>query len=291
VSAGANIPSEVGDGRYRVHEPLGSGSMGTVYGATGPGGEAVAVKILHEHLTGAPDVVARFRREAKLAAKITSPFVAPVLGAGRSPQGLYWIAYQRLHGETLEACLAREGAMDPQRAAVVVDHVLRGLGAAHAVGIVHRDIKPANIFLQAVDGGSRACVLDFGSSKYAPPPDAAASQPLTTAHTPLGTVSYMPPEQFGGASTVDARADLYAAGVVAFEVLTGGLPFVGATRGAVLLAKRQGAARTLAEASVGRAWGAGMEGFFLMALAREVPGRFADAEAMRRAWATEGRNK
>jgi serine/threonine protein kinase len=82
-----HVPSDVGDGRYRLHEPLGSGSMGTVYGATGPGGEAVAVKILHEHLTGAPDVVARFKREARLAARITSPFVAPVLGAGMTPRG------------------------------------------------------------------------------------------------------------------------------------------------------------------------------------------------------------
>jgi serine/threonine-protein kinase len=278
------VPREVGDGRYRLGDALGRGATGTVYAGTAADGEQVAVKILHEHLSAVPELVTRFRREAKIAGSISSPHVAPVLAAGRTPQGLYWIAYRRLNGETLDACLRRDGVMHVSRAAVVLDHVLLGLGVAHQAGIVHRDIKPGNIFLERVPGGSRACVLDFGSSKYRPPPGSATSQHLTTASETLGTINYMPPEQFGGSAAVDARADLYAAGVVAFKLLTGTLPFMAESRGAIMLAKRNGVPLTLAQVSGGAVWPAAIEGFFVTALAREPERRFANAEAMRSAW-------
>jgi serine/threonine-protein kinase len=257
--------------------------MGIVYAGTGPEGEPIAVKLLHDHLTDFPDVVARFKREADLAARIESAHVAPVLAAGRTASKVYWIAYKRLVGETLDASLRRERVFRLDRAGVAIDHVLLGLEAAHGKGILHRDIKPANIFLERQDGGSRACILDFGASKYRPTNGASTSQHLTTARETLGTVNYMPPEQFNGAARVDARADLYAAGVVAFKLITGTLPFLAGSRAAVMQAKVKGQPYSLEQATAAP-WPEMLEGFFQAALGRAPDDRFANASAMRTAW-------
>jgi serine/threonine protein kinase len=276
-------PREIGEGRYRLGEVIGSGAMGAVFAAIGPDGERVAVKLLHEHLTQFPEVVARFKREAELASRIESPHVAPVLAAGKTLDGVYWIAYGRLVGETLEEALRRERVFSLQRARVVTQHVLLGLEAAHAQGILHRDIKPANVFLERCDGGSRACVLDFGASKHRPTDGGATSQHLTTARETLGTINYMPPEQFSGAAEVDARADLYATGVIAFKLLTGRLPFHAGSRGSVMQAKVNGRPLSLEQATES-SWPEKLEGFFRCALEREPARRFAHAAAMQKAW-------
>jgi serine/threonine-protein kinase len=273
----------VGEGRYRLGELLGSGAMGAVYAATDPSGQPVAVKLLHDYLTEVPEMVARFRREADLAAKIESEHVAPVLAAGRTESKVYWIAYRRLFGETVAVSLRRERVFQRERARVVMEHVLLGLQAAHAKGVLHRDIKPANIFLERVDGGARACILDFGASKYRPLDGAATSQHLTSQQETLGTLNYMPPEQYNGAARVDERADLYSAGVLAFKLLTGTIPFDGETRGATLQAKAKHQPRSLAETTAAP-WPEGLEGFFQCVLAPTPDDRFRSASAMLNAW-------
>jgi serine/threonine protein kinase len=161
--------------------------------------------------------------------------------------------------------------------------VLLGLQAAHFAGVLHRDIKPANVFLERGEGGVRACILDFGASKYRPPAGTVTSQHLTTARETLGTINYMPPEQFKGAARVDARADLYAAGVVAFKLLTGTLPFLEGTRGAVMQAKVRGQPLSLEQATEA-VWPQKLEGFLRCALARAPEERFQNARAMVTAW-------
>jgi serine/threonine-protein kinase len=280
-----DAPREVGVGeaRYRLGELLGSGATGAVYAGTAPDGQHVAVKLLHDYLTEIPEMVARFRREADLASKIESDHVAPVLAAGRTEEKVYWIAYKRLFGETLDVSLRRERVFRADRARAVIEHVLLGLQPAHVAGVVHRDIKPANVFLERHGDGTRACILDFGASKYRPPSGAMTSQHLTTARETLGTINYMPPEQFSGAARVDARADLYAVGVVGFKLLTGTLPFLAGSRGAVMQAKTKGRPLSLREVT-DAAWPEKLEGFFRCALARAPEERFASAGAMLNAW-------
>jgi serine/threonine protein kinase len=268
----------------RVGALLGEGATGAVYEGTDADGRRVAVKVLHEHLAGDETATARFEREARNCSRIRSEYVARVLGAGTDPDGGYWVAYERLDGETLAARLAREGFLETDVAGRVVEQVLLGLEAAHAVGVVHRDIKPANIMLVCGAAGDRACILDFGASKHRPiDVGAAASESLTSATETIGTVSYMPPEQLGGAARVDARADLYATGVVAFRALTGELPFAGESQAAVMYAKLHGQARTLA-AATGVEWPAALEDVIGRGMAREVERRFASAAKMRGAW-------
>ena len=278
-----DAPREVADGRYRLGERLGSGSTGTVYAGTGPDGERVAIKLLHDELTAYPDVVARFKREASLAARIDSAYVASVLAAGKTQAGTYWIAYRRLLGEPLDRRLRSETVFRVDQARVVIEHVLLGLQVAHLAGIVHRDIKPANLFLEDCEGGARACILDFGLSKYRPPSGAVTSQHLTTARETLGTINYMPPEQFGGAARVDARADLYATGVVAFKLLTGTLPFMAGTRGAIMQAKVNGRSLSLTEATEA-ALPDRLEALFRVALAQQPDDRYPSASAMLASW-------
>jgi serine/threonine protein kinase len=264
-------------------ELLGEGAMGTVYAATDSRGQRVAVKFLHEGLADDAEAVARFRREAENCRRIRSEYVARVIGAGRSGDA-YWIAYKRLTGETLAVRLRRERVLSQADALRVVEQILLGLQAAHAVGVVHRDVKPANVILERVARGERACILDFGASKFrSQGSGGSADRALTSATATLGTVNYMPPEQFGGAAGVDARADLYAAGVVAFRALSGQLPFVRQSQAAVMQAKLTARARTLAEAT-GVAWPAPVERFSRRALAREAAKRFTSADEMRSAW-------
>ena len=168
-------------GHYKVNRLIGQGAMGEVYAADGSSGEDVALKVLHAKAAEDPDLVVRFQREAEIAARIQSPYVAAVLGAGKDRNGRLWIAFERLHGEGLDERLRREQYLSFAEVAPIVFDALRGLEAAHAAGIIHRDIKPANLFVErraapasAGRGGGvadeqapeeRTRILDFGVSK------------------------------------------------------------------------------------------------------------------------------
>ena len=135
-------------GHYKVNRLIGKGAMGEVYAADGKSGEDVALKVLHAKAAQDPDLVARFQREAEIATRIHSPYVATVLGAGKDRNGRLWIAFERLHGEGLDERVRREQYLSFGDVAPIVDDALRGLEAAHAAGIIHRDIKPANLFIE-----------------------------------------------------------------------------------------------------------------------------------------------
>ncbi len=276
----------------RIDALLGEGGAGRVYAGVNARGESLAIKVLHEAFADDAKMVARFEREARIAASLRSEFIAQVVGAGHSG-GSCWIAYRRLHGETLATRLGREGVLEPAALAALVDQVLRGLGVAHQAGVVHRDVTPGNIMIERIEAkgrrgaGERACILDFGMSKSQPTGAgegiATSEHGLTSATTTLGTVSYMAPEQIGTSAQVDLRADLYAVAVVAYRALSGQMPHVGASRAAVLSAKLHEDARSLATAT-GMRWPRPLEAFFEQSLARDPEARFASAKAMGTAW-------
>jgi serine/threonine-protein kinase len=258
--------------------------MGAVYAASNDAGAPFAIKFLHEKWCDVPEIVTRFTREAKNALRVDSEFVARVMSIGRSGS-VFWIAYERFPGETLHTRMVRDRVLAGPVARTIVEELLRGLDAAHAIGVIHRDIKPENVFLESrrEPPHVRTRILDFGVSKYRAAGDTTTEQPLTSANQTLGTISYMPPEQMSGAARVDGRADLYAAGVVAFHMLSGFLPFAGRSPAVVIHEKLRGAPRTLAQVT-GVAWPKPFEAFFVKTLARELDDRFATAKSMREAW-------
>lgn len=202
--------------RYELQRRLGSGGAGTVWRALDHTlGRAVAIKLLHADLADDPAVEARFRTEATAAAQLTHPNAVQVYDVGRDDHDDY-LVMELVEGPSL-AVLLRDGRLPPGTAAAVGSRVASALGAAHEAGIVHRDVKPANVLLSA-DG--RIKLADFGIARVL----GEASARLTRAGTLLGTARYLAPEQLGD-DPVDARADVYALGLVLYEALTGQQPF------------------------------------------------------------------
>jgi tRNA A-37 threonylcarbamoyl transferase component Bud32 len=214
------------EGRYAVERLLGEGGMGAVYqGLHVMVGRKVAIKFLHSELTGSEEVVKRFYREARAAAAIGHRNIVEVLDVGLSELGEPYLVMEFLEGESLGEMLERVGPIELGAALGVLDPALRALSAAHAKGIVHRDLKPDNIFLgHGPDGEVEVKLIDFGISKFA---DAEGKSQLTQTGSLLGTPAYMAPEQARGDRELDARADIYAMGVILYQALTGELPFDG----------------------------------------------------------------
>lgn len=210
--------------RYRVLSLLGEGGMGTVYLCEHAVlGRRFAVKVLRPELARDAALVERFRNEAVAASRIGQENVVDVVDFGEEDDGARYYVMEALEGRSLAAVLREEQPLALGRALGLVEQVCRALAAAHARGVVHRDVKPDNVFLVRRDDGSeRAKVIDFGVSRLAA---AGASPARGEDGAIVGTPGYMPPEQ-GEGGPVDARADVYAVGVLAFEVLTGTLPIV-----------------------------------------------------------------
>ncbi|MCA9534197.1 MAG: protein kinase [Myxococcales bacterium] len=210
--------------RYRIVSVIGEGGFGSVYAADDlETGQRVAVKCLHAHLAQDPDVVVRFRREARAATEIGHPGIVHVLDFGALSDGSIVMAMELLTGEDLATKLAREGALRVSEACQLVWHVCSALGAAHEKGIVHRDLKPDNIFLPSGPDAQPIKLLDFGISKFQVSAEGATM--MTKTGTAMGTPFYMSPEQAQGKRGVDARADIYSLGVILFRLLTDQHPF------------------------------------------------------------------
>jgi serine/threonine protein kinase len=206
-------------GRYRVDGLLGTGAMGEVYRAYDPViDRPVAIKIVRTELaagSGSEQWLQRFRREARAAGRRFHPNIVAILDFGED-DGMPFLAMEYVEGRSLDAFLKTSGPLDPARSIAIITQVLSALGFAHQNGIVHRDIKPSNIM---VLNSGEVKVADFGIARI----DASE---FTIVGDLLGTPAYMAPEQFVGAP-VDKRTDLFAAGVILFEMLTGVKPFRG----------------------------------------------------------------
>ncbi|MGY1608769.1 MULTISPECIES: Stk1 family PASTA domain-containing Ser/Thr kinase [unclassified Geodermatophilus] len=209
------------EGRYRLEERLARGGMSTVYAATDLRlHRTVAVKVMAEHLAHDPTFVGRFTREARAAAMLSHPNVVSVSDQG-SDQGLVFLVMELVRGRTLRDLLQARGRLTVAEAFAVLEPVLAGLAAAHRAGIVHRDVKPENVLI-GHDGTVK--VADFGLAR-------ALTGTGQTSHTGgvlIGTVAYLSPEQLER-GRADARSDVYAAGLVLFEMLTGHPPYGGDT--------------------------------------------------------------
>jgi len=215
--------------RYRLDRELGQGGMATVYLAHDLKHDRdVALKVLRPELaaTLGPE---RFLREIKIAAQLQHPNILAVHDSGEAAGFLYYVM-PFVEGSSLRERLAKEGELPVPEAARILRDVADALSAAHAKGVVHRDIKPENVLLT----GRHALVADFGVAKAVT--EATGRQTLTTAGVALGTPTYMAPEQAAASPHIDARADIYALGVMAYEMLTGQPPFTAATPQALLAA-------------------------------------------------------
>ena len=212
-------------GRYRIGEKIAGGGMGTVFAATDEKlNRKVAVKCLADHLAGDASFVERFRREAQAAAGLSHPNIATVYDYGEE-DGCHFIVMEIAEGRDLARVLREEGPLEPERAAPILGQICAALGHAHAAGIVHRDVKPANVIL---DDEGHVKVTDFGIAR------AAGDSKLTLTGTVLGTAHYISPEQANG-DALTPQSDIYSLGVVAYELLTGALPFTGESLMAVAM--------------------------------------------------------
>ena len=227
VSKQTDYTGQTLDGRYLIQKRLAAGGMGAIYlGRHIAVGRKVAIKFLHEQFTENDEVIKRFYREAQAAAAIAHKNIIDVWDVGVSPSGDPYLAMEYLEGESLSSLLRRTGPVSLPAACGILESVLAALGAAHAKGVVHRDLKPDNIFLAQVAGESQPVVkiIDFGISKFT---DDTGASKITRTGSMLGTPAYMPPEQLRGDRDLDHRADLYAVGVILYQMLTGKVPFSG----------------------------------------------------------------
>jgi serine/threonine-protein kinase len=232
VSADSRIGRVIAD-KYRILRLLGRGGMGEVYEARHVVvGRRFALKFLREHLNRSRDSLSRFLREAQAAGALDSEHIAAVLDFDTAADGSPFLVMEYLAGESLAALLAREGPLPVPRAIAILIQVCSGLDVAHRAGIVHRDLKPDNLFVMQLPNGAELIkILDFGIAKLTDPGSDGA---ITSSGAILGTPFYMAPEQARGEKSVDFRADIYALGVIAYELLSGAKPHPGEGYNAIL---------------------------------------------------------
>jgi serine/threonine-protein kinase len=218
---------EVLGGKYRVERVLATGGMGVIVAARHLQlDQRVALKFLLPDAGKNPEVVARFSREARAAARIRGQHVARVSDVGTLESGQPYMVMEYLEGQDLEAILKTRGALPVEEAVHYVIQACEAVAEAHSVGIVHRDLKPANLYLaDRPGGGHRIKVLDFGISKVAAGEVSVEDASLTKTNAIMGSPTYMSPEQLRSSRDVDARSDIWSIGVVLYELVGGRVPF------------------------------------------------------------------
>jgi serine/threonine protein kinase len=210
-------------GKFRILRVLGEGGMGAVYEIEHElTKHRRALKLLHPEMAQVSSVVERFLREASAAGRVGNPHIVETFDAGVLDTGEPYLVMELLRGEPLSYRIAR-GPMFLPDVIDIMGQACVGIAAAHAAGIVHRDLKPDNLFIVDVDGRPFVKILDFGISKF--DPSTTGSMALTQEGAALGTPYYMAPEQIRGQANLDARADVYALGVILYECLAGKRPF------------------------------------------------------------------
>ncbi|MCW2598674.1 MAG: serine/threonine protein kinase [Frankiales bacterium] len=263
-------------GRYELDEVIGRGGMAEVlHGTDVRLGRDVAVKVLREELARDPSFQARFRREAQAAASLDAPSIVAVYDTGEDERGVPWIVMEYLDGRTLRDILTTEGRLLPQRALEVAADVCSALDVAHAAGIVHRDIKPANVMLTS---RGEVKVMDFGIARAA----AGNESTMTQTAAVIGTAAYLSPEQARG-EHVDARSDIYSAGCLLYELVTGAPPFIGDSPVAVAYqhVREDPVPPSEYDPSLTPAAAANLDAVVLKAMAKNPANRYQSADEMR----------
>ncbi|MBK7869130.1 MAG: serine/threonine protein kinase [Ignavibacteriales bacterium] len=210
------VENQIIKDEYRIIRKIGEGGMGTVFLAEDlQMQQEVAIKLLHMAMTTDPEIVERFKTEAKAQYKLTHPYIVKLTRLVQNGEH-YFIVMEYIEGMTLKEMLAKTGLLPEDRALPIFHKILRGLAYAHSQGIIHRDIKPGNII---IDKNGNPKITDFGIAKI------LGDKGLTQTGTKLGTVYYMSPEQIKNPKGVDQRTDVYSLGITLYEMLTGKLPY------------------------------------------------------------------
>jgi eukaryotic-like serine/threonine-protein kinase len=231
AQSAANLIGRTLNHRYLVEDKIGEGGFGAVFrGKQIATGREVALKILHPHNSSDQTIIARFKREAEACSKLRDTHTVTTYDFDETEDGVLYLAMELLRGRSLHALQKSDGALPVARVLSILDQVAQSLGEAHANGIVHRDMKPENVFIESRNVGTGAAaavedhvkVLDFGIAKMIS--GEKEVQALTAVGQTLGTLEFMSPEQLRG-QTLDGRSDIYALGMMSYEMLTGMLPF------------------------------------------------------------------
>jgi tRNA A-37 threonylcarbamoyl transferase component Bud32 len=279
---------DVINGKYRLIRLLGDGGMGSVYEAQHEAlGTRVAIKLLHPELARRTGLVDRFLQEARVSAQIRSAHVVQVTDVDRVTQvsghsspladGQAFLVMELLEGEPLSSVLDRQRKLPVPMSCEYAGQILEALEAAHALGVIHRDLKPENVFVTFLAGKPVLKLIDFGIAKLKR--SDGQQRNLTVAGVVMGTAEYMAPEQARSADKVDARADLYAVGVMLYEMLAGVRPVAGEDARVIALKVERGEVQPLVQAApeVPRE----LAGFVHRAMAARPELRFASAAEMR----------
>jgi serine/threonine-protein kinase len=271
------------NGKYRIVRTLGDGGMGSVFEAQHAVlGTRVAIKVLHPELMRRTGLVERFLQEARVVAQIRSANVVQVIDVDRTPEGHAFIVMELLEGEALSAVLDRQRRLPVPIACAYAAQILSALEAAHALGVIHRDLKPENVIVTMAAGRPILKLIDFGIAKARR--TEASQRNLTVAGVVMGTAEYMAPEQARSAESVDARADLYAVGVMLYEMVAGIRPVrgdAGEDARVVALRVERGEVTPLVQAAPGAP--RELAGLVHHAMAARPEMRFASAAQMRAA--------
>jgi serine/threonine-protein kinase len=271
-------------GQFRILEKIGSGGMGSVYKAEQPEMRRyVAVKILHPRYLSRPDLVSRFRREARAMSHLSHPNTARVFLYGQLEDGACYFVMEYLAGRNLAQTVRAEGPMDVTRAVNIMVQVCGALEEAHRQGIVHRDLKPENVFLTTQGGiADYPKVLDFGLAKVTEREMRPGSLILTQEGMVFGTPEFMSPEQARG-EKLDGRSDIYSLGVIMYELLTGKLPFDAAQPMEFIQKHIKEPPIPLARRAPNRQWPPGLWEVLEKSLAKKPADRFQTANELAQA--------
>ncbi len=277
------LSGQVLDRRYRIVSRLGEGGMSYVYRAEEiETGRVVALKILLPRLSRDPASVERLRREATIAMRLDHPNVCPILRLGESPERLIYLVMPFLEGEPLSEHEARRGPFAAVEGVPLLIQMCHGLQHAHELQVIHRDLKPENIMLVPLPASKpgapqeyRAVVMDFGLAKERRAGSEVAK--LTATGIVLGTPEFMSPEQIRG-KPLDGRSDVYALGVLAFELFTGRLPFPGKSAQETMIARLRGEPMKLRD--VRADFPPKVEAVIMKALAMDAASRFGSMDEM-----------
>jgi serine/threonine-protein kinase len=268
--------------KFEILGVLGEGGTGIVYDAHRVvEDDRVALKVIHHHLAGDAQIRGRFTREASILRRLEGDRLCPILEFGEIPDprregvGLLYMVLPRIEGPALDAVLAKDGPLPIPRAAAILLDVCAALREAHAQGVIHRDLKPGNVLLRE---GDRAVVVDFGMAKIVTG-GGTGTTALTQHNMVFGTPEYMAPEQARG-DELDARCDVYAAGIMLYEMLTGRVPFSGGTPLGVLTAHLTTEPRAPRERAPDRGISPALEAVTLHAIAKDPAVRYATASAL-----------
>ena len=275
AAGAASLIGAVIGGNYHIKQKLGEGGMGAVYlGEHVKMSRKSAIKVMTQSMAHDPDAIARFNREATNAARINHPNVCAIYDFGETPEGLIFLAMEFIEGGSLTSIIEAEGALEPRRAARILQQTGGALQAAHDLGIVHRDLKPDNIMIaRGRDGSDIVKVVDFGIAKAM---GGEEGQKVTKTGLVVGTPEYMSPEQLSG-DKLDGRSDIYSLALVFFRILTGTLPFQAESAQETMIKRLTDDPLKLAEAMPGATFPARLQAIMDRALARMPAERYSSA--------------